>query len=225
VSAPARLLPRYAAWSLDAALTAALLAPFLWGRMTREAHAVEQAFVTVLDRIYGALAAQLDAGGAPDAFALLADASIRHAIDALQTGLLRAVLVPTAAFAVVMLVLQVTGEQSRWQGSPGKRALRLRVVDRKGNAPTLARSLARELAGVLSWLTLNIGHAMAAVPPEHVALHDRLSGTRVIREDVPLPAWVRGWVVLQAGVAAALTFLAAGHLASLAQAAVERALG
>ncbi|BDU14946.1 RDD family protein [Lysobacter auxotrophicus] len=225
MSAPARLLPRYAAWSLDAALVAALIAPFLWGRMTRELHALEQTFVACLDRIYGALAAQMDAGGAPDAFAMVSDPSIRQAIGALQAGVLHAVLVPTTAFAVAMFAWQVAGEQSRWQASPGKRLLRLRVVDADGRAPTLARSIGREFAGLLSWATLNLGHAMAAVPPEHVALHDRLSGTRVVRENAPLPAWVRGWVVLQAGIAAALTMALMGHLASLAQAAVERALG
>ncbi|MFE0501029.1 RDD family protein [Lysobacter soli] len=225
MSAPARLLPRYAAWSLDAALIAAWLAPFLWDRVARDLHALEQSFVAMLDTFYGAVARQLDASGAPDVFALASDTSIRPAIAALEMALLRALCVPTIAFALAMLVWQVAGEQSRWQGSPGKRALRLRVVDRDGAAPGLLRSIGREFAGLLSWLTLNIGHVMAAVPPTHLALHDRVSGTRVIREDAPLPVWVRGWILLQAGVAAALTIAMTGHLASLAQAAVERALG
>ncbi|MDR0184541.1 RDD family protein [Lysobacter arvi] len=225
MTAPARLLPRYAAWSLDAALIAALIAPFLRGRVARDLHALEAAFVGVLDRFYGALARQLDAGGAPDILALLSDASSERAITALETALLRAAAVPVVAFAIAMLVWQVAGERSRWQGSLGKRALRLRVVDRDGGPPGLGRSIARQLAGLLSWLTLNLGHAMAAVAPAHLALHDRLSGTRVVREDAPLPRWVRGWILLQAGVAAALTIAFTGRLASLAQAAVERALG
>jgi len=225
VSAPARFWQRYAAWSLDAALVAALLAPFLWGRVSRGLHAFEQSFVAVMDRVYGALARQLDAGGAPDVFALLSDASIGRAIAGLQAALLDATVVPAMAFAVAMLVWQVAGERSRWQGSPGKHALHLRVVDRHQAQPGFARTVARQFAGVLSWLTLNIGHAMAAIPPAHLALHDRLTGTRVVGDDAPMPAWARGWIVLQAGIAAALTIALAGHLASLAQAAVERALG
>jgi uncharacterized RDD family membrane protein YckC len=133
--------------------------------------------------------------------------------------------VPLVAFSIAMLVWQVAGEQSRWHGSLGKRALGLRVVDRDGGQPGLARSVLRQLAGVLSWLTLNIGHAMAAIPPAHLALHDRLSGTRVVRDDAPFPAWARGWIVLQTGLFAALVFAMTGRLAALAQAAVERALG
>lgn len=225
MSAPARFWPRYAAWSLDAAMVAALIAPFLWTRTARELRTLEQGFIDLLDRFYGALAAQLDADGAPNVFALLSDTSIERAIAALETSLLRAIGVPTLVFAIAMLGWHVAGECSRWQGSPGKHALGLRVVDRAGAAPGIARSVARQFAGLLSWLTLNIGHAMAAIAPHHLALHDRLSGTRVVRDDAPLPAWARGWIVLQAGIAAAFTFLMAGHLASLAQAAVERALG
>jgi len=226
VSAPARFWPRYAAWSLDATLIVLLLSPFLWGRVSRDLHSLEQSIVEVLDRLYGAMIGQLDAGGAPDAFGLLMDPSIEHAISTLQTALLRATVTPVLAFAIAMLLWQVTGECfTTWQGSLGKRALHLRVVDRDGGQPTLGRSIGRQFAGVLSWLTLNIGHAMAAIPPAHLALHDRLSGTRVVRDDEPLPAWVRGWIVLQAGIFAALVFAMAGRLASLAQAAVERAFG
>ena len=225
MSAPARFWPRYAAWSLDATLIAVALAPFLWGRVSRGLHALEESFVAVLDRFYGALAQQLDAGGAPDPFALLSDASIEAAIASLQAALWGAIIVPLVAFSIAMLLWQVAGEQSRWQGSLGKRALGLRVVDREGGQPDIARSVLRQFAGVLSWLTLNIGHAMAAIPPAHLALHDRLSGTRVVRDDAPFPAWARGWIVLQTGLFAALVFAMTGRLAALAQAAVERALG
>ena len=225
MSAPARFWPRYAAWSLDATLIVAALLPFLWTRTTHELHALEQSFVAVLDTFYRALARQLDAVGAPDAFALLSDDSIERAIAAFQAALLHATIAPVTAFAIAMFVWQGGGERSRWQGSLGKRALGLRVVDLKGRRPDVGRSIGRQFAGLMSWLTLNIGHAMAAIPPAHLALHDRLSGTRVVRDDAPLPAWARGWIVLQAGIVAALVVALTGRLASLAQAAVERALG
>lgn len=227
MSAPARFWPRYAAWSLDAAIAGVVLAPFLWSRVADDAHALEQRFVELLDRFYGVFARQLEAGGSPlDLAALLTDGTLRQGIAALEAALLRTLCVPVLAFAVLMLVLHVVGERSRWQGSPGKHALGLRVVAHDGTPPGFARTVARQIAGLLSWLTLNIGHAMAAIAPEHLALHDRLSGTRVVRATAqPLPAWVRGWILLQAGMAALLTLLFTAHLASLAQAAVERVLG
>ena len=62
----------------------------------------------------------------------------------------------------------------------------------------MARSLLRNLAGLLSWLSLNFGHALAAVPPQHRALHDYLAGTQVLAHAAPLPRWARAWLVVQA---------------------------
>lgn len=227
MSAPARFWPRYAAWSLDAALVAAVLAPFLWGRLTRDAQALEQRFVDMLDRFYGMLGQQIEAGGSPlDLAAALGNDTLRQGIAALEAALLRTLCVPVLAFTALMLVLHVVGERSRWQGSPGKRVLGLRVVPRDGTRPGFVRTVGRQIAGLLSWLTLNLGHALAAIGPEHLALHDRLSSTRVVRSTAqPLPAWVRGWILVQAIAAALLTLLLFGRLAALAQAAVERALG
>lgn len=73
-------------------------------------------------------------------------------------------------------------EASRWQATPGKRVLGLRVRDINGNPPGLARSAARFLAGSLSWLSLNLGHALAGWRTDGRALHDLVAGTRVDRE-------------------------------------------
>lgn len=76
------------------------------------------------------------------------------------------------------------------------------------------------LAGLLSWLTLNIGHLLAATPP-HLALHDRLASTRVLQpEEDALPAWAKLWIAAQAVAAVA----AAGWTLGTANAALGAAL-
>ena len=76
--------------------------------------------------------------------------------------------------------------------------LGLVVADMQGAAPSLARSALRNLGGVLSWLSLNLGHALAAVPPRHRALHDYMAGTQVLAPPARLPLWARAWLFAQA---------------------------
>jgi uncharacterized RDD family membrane protein YckC len=110
-------------------------------------------------------------------------------------------------YVLLALLWSVGFEASRWQATPGKRALGLVVASADGRKLTTGHALQRFLASSLSWLTLNIGHAMVALPPRHLALHDRISDTRVLRErsDASLPIWAWGWLILQ-GVAALYAF-------------------
>jgi hypothetical protein len=117
-------------------------------------------------------------------------------------------------------------EQSRWQATPGKRALGLRVTDTQGRRLLAGHALQRHLAAGLSWLTLNLGHALAAVPP-HLALHDRISGTRVVSStpSARLPGWARAWLLAQllaSVVAVGWLFL---WLQAAMQATMQQALG
>jgi uncharacterized RDD family membrane protein YckC len=45
---------------------------------------------------------------------------------------------------------------------------------------SVARAAARFFAGSLSWLSLNLGHAMALFRRDGRALHDLIAGTAVI---------------------------------------------
>jgi len=56
----------------------------------------------------------------------------------------------------------------------------------------------RFVAAGLSWVTLNLGHALVLFAP-HLALHDRLSQTRVLVEsgNGALPSWGRAWLLVQ----------------------------
>ncbi|MDI9238181.1 RDD family protein [Lysobacter sp. LF1] len=221
MTAPGGFWRRYAAWSLDAALVALVASPLLLPRFFADARALDVRFAELFTAFYGALG-----GDALDPARVLDHPSLVSGVAAVEAALTRMAVPVAVALVMGSLILHVAGECSRWQGSPGKRAMGLRVVDRHGAAIGAAHALARQLAGGLSWLTLNLGHAMAALPPDHLALHDRVSGTRVVRSaSSAWPAWARAWLAVQAFTAVAATVALTGHLMQLAQAAAERAFG
>lgn len=69
-----------------------------------------------------------------------------------------------------------------WKGqTPGKMALKIKVVTPEGGALSWGKSIGRPFAEILSSCLLLIGYLMAIWDPEKRALHDRLAGTRVIK--------------------------------------------
>jgi len=199
---PAGFWHRCAAWSLDFTLLGLLATALSWSRLVKGWQASVAATGELSSVLQSALGHALEQGQAPDTLSgrLLHDPAVLASADALQSALVTMTLSWLVAYAVTGLLYHVGFEQSPWQGSPGKYALRLRVVDAATDGPVaLYQSVIRHVAGVLSWLTLNLGHALAAVPPQKRALHDYLAGTRVTMPmDVPkrLPAWARAWLVL-----------------------------
>ncbi len=207
---PANLKQRYVAWSLDAACLLPLL--FLLAN-SRVQHAMSNASAA-FDSLQQALPRLMESmltNPQPTmqmAQAWLADPVMAEAVGRLQGALGDMLLTPLVLYALLALVWSVSFESSRWQATPGKRALGLVVVSTDGKKITTGHALQRFLASSLSWLSLNIGHAMAALPPKHLTLHDRISDTRIVREhgDASLPAWAWGWLILQ-GAAALAAFL------------------
>lgn len=105
----------------------------------------------------------------------------------------------TFAYAAIAGAYFVLFESSAWQATPGKRLVGIKVVDGGGKPIGRGRAVARFLAAGLSWISLNIGHAMAAIPPQHRALHDYVADTRVENTDPSrpgMPIW--GWLVIGA---------------------------
>lgn len=202
MTAPAAgLARRYAAWSLDAVVVGSLALAFTATRIRAASEALDAAFAALSDRMTAQLGTAVLQGGDPGALAaqLLADPAIHAGSEAVQSALFALVLPPLLAYALIGLLYHVVGEASRWQGSPGQHALGL-VVARADGARASALQLAwRYLASSLSWLTLNLGHALALVSP-HRTLHDLLSGTRVSQapDAGRLPAWAKTWLALQA---------------------------
>lgn len=207
---PARLLERYVAWSLDAAcllLLLSLLANAHLQHAMANASAAISALTQTLPRLMAGMLAEPQST-MQMAQAWLADPLMADAVDRLLSALGDMLLTPLLLYALLALLWSVGFESSRWQATPGKRALGLVVVSIDGKQLTTGHALQRFLASSLSWLSFNIGHAMAALPPKYLALHDRLSDTRVLRErsDTRLPAWAWGWLILQ-GAASLAAFL------------------
>ena len=89
----------------------------------------------------------------------------------------------------MMMILQLavsagyeTWFVGRFQATPGKMALGLKVVRPNGDRVSYARALGRYFAEILSGLTLAIGYIIAAFDEEKRTLHDRICDTRVVRK-------------------------------------------
>jgi uncharacterized RDD family membrane protein YckC len=70
---------------------------------------------------------------------------------------------------------------SRGGQTLGMRAWRLRLQREDGASPSLSNAVLRYLGALLSWLALGIGFLWLLAPGRR-SWHDRLSGTRVLRE-------------------------------------------
>jgi uncharacterized RDD family membrane protein YckC len=105
----------------------------------------------------------------------------------------------TIAYAVIGGMYFVVCESSPWQATLGKRLIGIKVTTVDGKRIDTARAIGRFLAAGLSWLTMNVGHALVAWTPERRALHDMIAGTRVENADPSrpqMPLW--GWLVVAA---------------------------
>jgi uncharacterized RDD family membrane protein YckC len=200
--APAGFWRRYAAWSLDIAVVGALATLLGWSSLVSGWQGITAASARLSDLLGSQLADALMRGTRADALApqLLADPAVQAAATAVEAGIDR-MLLPWLLWLLVLAALWFVGfEAGPWQATPGKRALRMRVVRAADDARApLARIALRHVSGALSWLTLNLGHLLAAVSPRGRALHDLVAGTRVVSDaaEPRLPLWARTWLVLQ----------------------------
>lgn len=220
---------RYAAWSLDAACLLPLVAILSASKLGYALEAARTQLQAIAGEFPRLLGDALATAQTPTAMArqLLADPAMASAAERLQSALGTLLFTPLLVYALLALPWSILFEQSSWQATPGKRALGLRVADERGRRLKAGHALLRYFASGLSWLSLNIGHAMAALPPRRLALHDRITDTRVLRRPGPaaMPAWAKGWIALQvigALFACAWLFL---WLQAAMQAAMQQAFG
>src|SRR5690606_35167294 len=208
--APAGLLRRYLAWSLDMVVPLAVAGALCATRIAAAAARVSAA----LDALAHGAGRRARARG------WLGAPAWREAVAAVSVAVTDVVVAPMLLAATFALAWFAGFEASPLQATPGKRALGLRVEGVDGARLGPGRAALRHVAGALSWLTLNFGHLLAAMPSRHQALHDRIAGARVLqRRDGRVPAWSIGWLVLQlfaAAAAGACLFLSAHR-------AIERA--
>ncbi|MFX3633299.1 MAG: RDD family protein [Candidatus Pristimantibacillus sp.] len=71
-------------------------------------------------------------------------------------------------------------ESSSWQGTIGKKAMGIIVVDGTNSKLTFLRASGRHWAKVISVLTLCIGYIMAGFTAQKQALHDKVAGAYVV---------------------------------------------
>lgn len=182
---------RALAWSIDFALLAPLLAWLAWPPLAR-AFAATLAWLAqvqgwMFDRMLAA-----DGMASPLAMAqeLLAD-PVQGAAARAQVAQLSGAIVGVGLLAGAIAALYFAlFEAGRWQATPGKRLLGLRVETVGGARLSVGRALLRHVAGVASWFTLNLGHLLVALRGDGRALHDLIAGTRVAASG-PLPGWGR----------------------------------
>lgn len=72
-------------------------------------------------------------------------------------------------------------ESGRWQGTPGKKILELRVTDLFGNRISFGQASGRYFSKILSALIFYIGFFMAGFTAKKQGLHDKLASTLVLR--------------------------------------------
>ena len=119
--------------------------------------------------------------------------------------LLMVTAVSTVLYVLVAGAYFIVTEAAPRQASVGKRLLGLKVTDRDGRPITRTHAAWRFLAATLSWLSLNLGHALAAWTPSKRALHDFVAGTRVENADpanTAMSLW--GWAIVALFAAASL---------------------
>lgn len=189
---PAGFWRRYLAWSLDILVLSPLLVLLVAPAVRESATAANRLLAALqswmMDRVFSADGAIAD----PLALArqLMADprqrALVSEQINFMGSAILQACLLLAGAAALYF----ISFEGSRWQATPGKRLLGIVVQSEHGGRLGLARTVLRFFAGALSWLSLNLGHALAGWRRDGRALHDLLAGARVSAAG-PMPAWAR----------------------------------
>ena len=223
---PAGLYRRSVAWSIDAAMLAPVALLLSWRWTAPAASVWIGAVEALLDHGGRALGAAVTGGASIPLWvtSMLRDPQLTASIAALQAASWALAWPGVLAFALLGALYHGAGERSAWQGSPGKRLLGLRVHDRHGQTLAIRQSLLRHVAGSLSWLTLNLGHALAALAPRHLALHDHCSGTRVVAGAGAPPRWAPVWLGLLALAAAGTASWLANRTVQVMSAALEQAL-
>ena len=76
----------------------------------------------------------------------------------------------------------------RFMGTPGKMALKLRIVDAStGNKLSVGQAIGRYFAYILSILPFGLGFIWVGIDRRKQGWHDKLAGTVVIRDSTPVP--------------------------------------
>jgi uncharacterized RDD family membrane protein YckC len=128
----------------------------------------------------------------------------------------------TGLLAWLPYVAYVITCEALWGTTPGKWLVGLYVAPGRPGSPVppqqglgWAQASTRFAAASLSWLTMNVGHALGHWRSDHAMLHDLVSRTQVVRASVvefpglpEPPVWLRPVARVGAWVLLALLLLA-----------------
>lgn len=92
---------------------------------------------------------------------------------------------PFAGITVALITTEVIYftlfEASVWQATPGKRLMKIRVMDYDGHRLEFPQALGRNAAKLISHLILSFGYLLVLITRRKQALHDRLAKTVMVR--------------------------------------------
>lgn len=83
---------------------------------------------------------------------------------------------------VTIILYHTLMESSKYQGSLGKLALELKVTDAEGEKLNFGKALLRNIAKMISSLTMLIGYVMAGLTSKKQALHDIIANALVVKK-------------------------------------------
>jgi uncharacterized RDD family membrane protein YckC len=86
-----------------------------------------------------------------------------------------------AVYAVMLLYYSIM-ESSKYQGSIGKIAMGIKVVDLNGNRVSFGTAFIRSIGKLISSTIMHIGYLMAAFTEKKQALHDMIASTLVVKK-------------------------------------------
>lgn len=82
---------------------------------------------------------------------------------------------------IIFITYYVLMESSKYQGTLGKIALGMKVVDKNGMRIDLSKAILRNLSKILSALILGIGYFMIIFDDRKQGLHDKIADTFVVK--------------------------------------------
>lgn len=83
---------------------------------------------------------------------------------------------------LIFIIYYALMESSKYQGTLGKIAMGIRVVDKDGQRIDLPKALLRNLSKILSALIFGIGYIMIIFDERKQGLHDKIADTFVVRQ-------------------------------------------
>jgi uncharacterized RDD family membrane protein YckC len=106
--------------------------------------------------------------------------------EAEQLGMIGSLMATMGTVILVVYAIQILYfsimESSKFQGSVGKMALGLKVVDMNGNPISFGTAFLRSIGKIISGAVMCIGYLMAAFTDKKQALHDMIASTLVVKK-------------------------------------------